>query len=117
MSAMVEQLKAQLGGLSCQERAELALFLLTSLEPEEDEATVSQEDTCDTALEYGVYGLPRSGSKIVGLSDSFRAFIEGVLSGSVSVQMGYDFQLTAEERNEFIPYVELPAQEASNSNR
>ena len=38
MTEAVEQLKAQLGSLSHQERAELAYFLITSLEPEEEGA-------------------------------------------------------------------------------
>jgi putative addiction module component (TIGR02574 family) len=36
MTDVVEQLKSQAGGLSAAERAELAYFLLTSLEPKED---------------------------------------------------------------------------------
>ncbi len=38
MTEAVEQFKAQLGGLSAPERAELAYFLITSLEPEEEGA-------------------------------------------------------------------------------
>jgi putative addiction module component (TIGR02574 family) len=38
MTAAAEQFKAQLGSLSAEDRAELAYFLLTSLEPEEEGA-------------------------------------------------------------------------------
>lgn len=41
MSPAFEQLKSQLGRLSQEERAELAVFLLDSLGPEEDDREVS----------------------------------------------------------------------------
>jgi putative addiction module component (TIGR02574 family) len=42
MTNAVEQLKSQIGTLSQRERAELAHFILISLEPEEDEAEVAR---------------------------------------------------------------------------
>jgi putative addiction module component (TIGR02574 family) len=41
MSPAFEQLKSQLGRLSQEERAELAMFLLDSLDPEEEDKDVS----------------------------------------------------------------------------
>ncbi len=41
MTQTVEQLKSQIGGLSQRERAELAHFILTTLDPEEDEKEVA----------------------------------------------------------------------------
>jgi putative addiction module component (TIGR02574 family) len=43
MTQLAERLKAQLGQLPKEERAELAFFLLTTLEPVEDPETVTKE--------------------------------------------------------------------------
>lgn len=44
MRETVEQLKSRLGQLSGEERAELALFLLQSLEPEEEGASAAWDE-------------------------------------------------------------------------
>jgi putative addiction module component (TIGR02574 family) len=44
MTQTVEQLKSTVGALSAPERADLAYFLLTSLEPEEGDAEAAWRD-------------------------------------------------------------------------
>jgi putative addiction module component (TIGR02574 family) len=41
MTEVVEQLKSQIGTLSAKERADLAHFILSSLEPDDDEQAVA----------------------------------------------------------------------------
>ena len=45
MTEVVERLKTELGVLSSEERAELASFLIQTLEPDEDDAAVEAEVT------------------------------------------------------------------------
>jgi hypothetical protein len=70
------------------------------------------EVTDPATPEYAVWGLPRNGQVLVRVADTFPAFVEGVLQGSVGEAMGYDFGTTDEERREFVPWVQKPSQAA-----
>jgi hypothetical protein len=57
------------------------------------------------ANEYAVYGLARLLKRPVKLAPSFRAFVEGLLSGRVAEQLGYHFD--DPPRQSFEPWVIL----------